>query len=235
MRRVKRQGAAREPGGNEADGPLSARWPPPDSVADEERAEPLYVLRGLHRLSHGLDEMRQRMELAADEADHKIVVVRVEPVARETDVVREVRVAIGAADRCMLPQGGSLLLRVETCERADTPQWIPDGPGPCRIEHRAPRSVEQPIVEIRLEPGGVRTAEHHHLGSARQIGEWFSGQEVAETRHEERGVLGKRQEADSLRIAEVGIEDGIDTSGLERGDERLRIPAARVDEKLHEQ
>ncbi len=41
--------------------------------------------------AHGLHDVRERVQLLADETDHEIVVVRVEAVAGETDVMREDR------------------------------------------------------------------------------------------------------------------------------------------------
>src|SRR5207247_6019148 len=86
----------------------------PERVADEERAERLDVLRGLDGLPHGLHEVRKGMQVAADETDDEIVIVDVEPVAREADIVGEVGVAVGAARHGGLADDGALLLRRET-------------------------------------------------------------------------------------------------------------------------
>lgn len=51
-----------------------------ERVADEGRPRPLDVLRGLNRLPHGLDDVRERVELAPEETDDEVVVVGVEPV-----------------------------------------------------------------------------------------------------------------------------------------------------------
>src|SRR2546428_3948172 len=83
----------------------------PERVADEERAERLDVLRGLDGLPHGLHEVRERMEVAADEANDEIVVVGVEHMTGEADVVSEVGVAVGAAQHAVLADDGALLLR----------------------------------------------------------------------------------------------------------------------------
>src|SRR5262249_59916091 len=85
----------------------------PERVADEERPERLDVLRRLHGLPHRLDEMREWMEVAADQPDHEIVVVDVQPLAGETNVVGEVGVAISAPEHAVLTDDGSLLLRRE--------------------------------------------------------------------------------------------------------------------------
>ena len=73
----------------------------PDRVADEERPERLEYCEVCTVLRMRLDEVRERVQLLAHEADHEVVVVDVEAVAREADVVGEVGVAVGAADaRC---------------------------------------------------------------------------------------------------------------------------------------
>src|SRR5262249_9817478 len=59
----------------------------PEGAADEERAHLLHVLRGLAGAAHGLDAGGQRMELAAEQADHEVVVVAVEPEAGEPNVL----------------------------------------------------------------------------------------------------------------------------------------------------
>ena len=46
----------------------------PDGSADEERAHPLHIGRGLHGASHGLDEYGERREFLSDERDHEVVV-----------------------------------------------------------------------------------------------------------------------------------------------------------------
>src|SRR5439155_10287981 len=103
----------------------SAGFALPEDEADEERPEALDVLRGLRRLAHGLDEVRERMQIAADEPDDEVVVVSVEPVAGETDVVGEVGVAIGAAEGRVLPEDRALLRRREPRECADPAQRVP--------------------------------------------------------------------------------------------------------------
>src|SRR5205823_12515310 len=74
----------------------------PEGVADEERSERSEVLGGLRRLAHGLHEMGQRVQLAADEADDEVVVVDVEAVAGEAHVVGEVGVAVGPPEHAVL-------------------------------------------------------------------------------------------------------------------------------------
>ncbi len=45
-----------------------------------EGSQRLDVLRGLHGLAHGLDQVRERVQVVTDEPDHGVVVVRVERV-----------------------------------------------------------------------------------------------------------------------------------------------------------
>src|SRR5689334_21950867 len=59
-------------------------------VTDEERSHLDDELGRLTRLSHRLDDVRQRMQRLADETDDELVVFGVEPMAREPDVVSEV-------------------------------------------------------------------------------------------------------------------------------------------------
>src|SRR4051794_26724840 len=51
-----------------------------DGVTDEEGSHLYDELRGLTCSAHGLHDVRQRMKLLADESDHELVVVRIEPV-----------------------------------------------------------------------------------------------------------------------------------------------------------
>ena len=63
-------------------------------VADEERAHLLDELARLPRLAHRLHQVRQRVKVPPDQADDELVVARVEPVAREADVVRQLLRAV---------------------------------------------------------------------------------------------------------------------------------------------
>src|SRR5207237_3078621 len=83
----------------------------PDRVADEEGPERLEILRRLRRRPHALHDVRERMKVLADETDHEVVVAHVEAVAREADVVHEIRLAVGAADDAVLADDRPLLLR----------------------------------------------------------------------------------------------------------------------------
>src|SRR5262249_52356075 len=112
----------------------------------------LEVLRGLDRLAHRLHEVRQRMQLAADQADDEVVVVDIEAVAGQPHVVGEVGVAVRAAEDGVLAADLSLLLGRQPAERAGPTQRIPYGPRPRWIQHGAPWPTEEPFVEILLEP-----------------------------------------------------------------------------------
>ena len=72
-----------------ASGSRGQRWCLPHAPPDEERPEPLEMERGLLRLAHPLDDDRERMQLASEQADDEVVVVVIEAVAREPDVVAE--------------------------------------------------------------------------------------------------------------------------------------------------
>src|SRR6266850_5159860 len=93
----------------------------PERVPDEEGAERLQILRSLDGLSHGLDEMRERMEVAADEADDEVVVVDVEAVAGEANVVGQIGVAVVAAEHAVLADDRPLLLGCQPAERSGSP------------------------------------------------------------------------------------------------------------------
>src|SRR5437764_4594236 len=205
----------------------------PERVAHEEGAERLEVLRGLRGLSHGLDEVRERMELAPDEADDEVVVVDVEPVAGEADVVGEVGVAVGATQDAVLADDRALLLGRQPCEGSGAAERIPDGPRPRRVQRRPPRPAQEPLVELCLEAGRVRPAEHRELGLVREARERLGGQELAPGGDEERRVLAHRQHADPARVVDVLIECGLDPARLERADERLLVEAAAERVELH--
>src|SRR4051812_30086941 len=80
-----------------------------EHVPDEERAHLLDELARLARLAHRLDEMRERVEILAHEADHELVVLGVDAVTRETDVGRELLLSVGDAERCVLAHDVALL------------------------------------------------------------------------------------------------------------------------------
>src|SRR5262249_27496958 len=90
----------------------------PRHSADEERTEVLEVERGLPGLPHALDDDRERVELGPEEPDDEIVVVPVEPVAREADVVAEPGATERHPDAAVLHQDRVLLLPRQALERA---------------------------------------------------------------------------------------------------------------------
>src|SRR5688572_27532018 len=109
---------------------LSATGVAPSCSPDEERSHLHDELRGLTRSAHGLDHVRQRMQLTADQADHELVVVGVQAMAREPNVVGQIRFAIRLADGGVLLQNRDLFRTLELLESASAPERIPDGPGP---------------------------------------------------------------------------------------------------------
>src|SRR5579859_2625815 len=62
-------------------------WRLPNSPTHEKRPESVQVHRRLLRLSHGLDDGRERIQIFPKETDHEVVVVLVQPVAGQSDVV----------------------------------------------------------------------------------------------------------------------------------------------------
>ena len=175
------------------------------------------------------------MERASHQADDEVVVVGVQPVAGQANVVRVIGVAVRPSDGGVLVQDLALLLPAEPREGAGAPQRVPDGPGPGRIQHGAPRALQQPLREVGLEAGGVRAADHGELGPVRECLEGLGGQHLAEARHEESRVLGQREHADAAGVVEVAVEDGVGAAPLQRDGQGLRIGAAREHLKLDEQ
>src|SRR2546422_9820609 len=111
----------------------------PDDVADKEWAHGLNVVGGLASLAHGLNDMRQRIEFPANEADDEFVVASIESVAGETDIVGQVCFSVGPSYHGVLPQNGSLFLMRKFGKGSGPSQWVPNGPGPRRIESSTPR------------------------------------------------------------------------------------------------
>src|SRR5450432_819912 len=114
----------------------------------------------LPRAAHGLHHVRQRVEIFADQADHELVVIGVEPMASEAHVVGEILRAVGFADARVLTHDAAALARLDALERAGAPQRIPDGPGPRLVQHDLARAPQEPIFEVRLETARVAAAEH---------------------------------------------------------------------------
>ena len=126
--------------------------------AHEERAHLGDELRGLAGLAHGLYEMRERVQGGADQADDELVVGGVEPVACESDVVGEILLPVGEADRRVLAQDATLLFRRELGKGTRAAQRIPDVASPrqgwwCysigRLRMACSRSGSWPIEYVR--------------------------------------------------------------------------------------
>src|SRR5258708_16810609 len=115
-----------------------------DRVADEEGPHLDDVLARLPRLSHRLNDVRERVEVFSYEPDDEIVVVRVEAVRHEPHVVREVFCPIGATDDRVLAEDRSLLAWLELRERARTAERGPDGPRVERVLDRRLPSIDEP-------------------------------------------------------------------------------------------
>src|SRR5262245_10683964 len=56
----------------------------------EERPHFLHVLGGLARGAHRLHHVRQRKQFLADQTDHEVIVVLIEPVTGEAHIVSEI-------------------------------------------------------------------------------------------------------------------------------------------------
>src|ERR1700742_3250197 len=117
---------------------------PMEHVAHEERPHLHDELGGLPRAAHGLDHVGERVQLLADEPDDELVVVRVEPVAREADVVGQVGRAVGLPDLRVLAHDASLLLRLAALRSAAAPERVPDRPRPGLVQGGLPRALEEP-------------------------------------------------------------------------------------------
>src|SRR6185503_7125539 len=66
----------------------------PDDSSHEERPEPFHVQRRLLRLPHRLHDGRERKQIFSNKAHDEVVVVLVQAVAREADIVCQVRGAV---------------------------------------------------------------------------------------------------------------------------------------------
>lgn len=119
----------------------------PRHAAGKKRTQALQVLRSLGGPAHRLDELAERVELPAHEADDEVVVANVQPVAGETDIVRQVRLLVGPSQGGVLLNDRSLLLGRQPGKGTAPPERIPDRPRPGRIEHKAPRMAQQPVLE----------------------------------------------------------------------------------------
>ena len=89
--------------------PLGLQGTLPTDLADEEGAQRFNVLGCLLSFSHILDEARQRMELRADQAQDKLIVILVEPEACQSDIKRVAALRVSSPNHRVLPENFSLL------------------------------------------------------------------------------------------------------------------------------
>src|SRR5262249_21267148 len=157
----------------------------------------LNELRRLARAAHVLDELRERVEVGADDAEDELVVVAIEAVALEPDVERFPRLAVAAADRRVLGHDPPLLLLRQAVESADAPERVPDGPAVRRRERVASRVVQQPVLEIALAAEGVRAPRHRKGGNGGEAGERRPREEAARGASEDLGFLRHHEDADA--------------------------------------
>src|SRR5262245_8191 len=108
-------------------------------MADEEGPHRLNVFSSLASLSHGLNDVRQGVELSTHQTNHELVVMRIEPVAGEADIVGEVSLSVGLSNHAVFSENRSLLLMWQLGEGPSPSQGIPDGPGPLRVKGCATR------------------------------------------------------------------------------------------------
>ena len=121
-------------------------------------------------------------------------------------------------------------------EGAGAAQWVPDGPGPIRIQGRSLGTFDEPVLDVGFVTAGVAPPQHGELGPQREGGEGPTVQERAHQGDEVGRVLGHGQEPDSSRMIQVQVEHGrLQPAGLELLDQRLGVAAAAEDVKLHEE
>src|SRR5579863_2115635 len=104
-------------------------------VAEKERAHSLDEFARLARLPHGLHEVRQRMELATDEADHELAIRGVEPVTGQTDIVGELLRPVGHPDLRVLAEYLALVVGLQAGEGPRPAKGVPDVPAVRLVEH----------------------------------------------------------------------------------------------------
>src|SRR6187401_820595 len=96
----------------------ASRRPSLNLAADEKRAEPIEVERGLLSLSHHLNDCGEGVQILSDQANDEVVVVAIESVARQTDIVDVVCGTELHSDLAVLGQDRPLLLGRQLRERS---------------------------------------------------------------------------------------------------------------------
>ena len=196
---------------------------PADRASDEERSHLLDVLRGLHRATHRLHDMRERMKLRTDQSNQKLVVIGVEAVTGEPHVVREVLFAVRPSNGGMLTKDAALLSPLELLERTGAPKRIPDRPVPLWVQHRLPRAVEEPELEVLLVAAAVCPADHRELWPQGPVTQGFRLEEWANRVDEERRVLAEGQKSDASRVVRVRVDNRGNIGFLQRGEQGVLV------------
>ena len=111
------------------------------------------------------------MKILSYQADHELVVVRVQAVAGKPHVVRQILLPIESANSSMFPQDALLNVLRLRVEGSGSAEWIPDAPRPFRIEDGATGPLKQPFLQVRFIATGIAPTQHGELGSQRQRAE----------------------------------------------------------------
>src|SRR5688500_7885878 len=187
--------------------------------------------------------MRERVEVLADEADDELVVAGVETVTCETDVGRQLRLAIGDAERGVLTEDVALIDRLELRERSLAPERVPHVPARRLVRDVLDGTLQEHPFEIGLVAGAVRATDHGVVVAELDVREGRLAEQRTHLVHEQRRILAPREEADAPRVHRVGVDDARDLPIAQRlqelgTDEIRRSPlVARhaEDEELHEE
>lgn len=203
-------------------------------AADEEGAHLGDELGRLARLAHRLDQVRQRVQLAAHQPDDELVVGGVEAVARQTDVVGQLLLPVGHAQGGVLAHDGGLLLVVEAVEGADAAQRVPDVPAEVRVEHVLDGAAQEPVLQVGLVTRAVGAPQHGHLGAEVDL---VLGEEGPHLIDKKGRVLAPGEEPEAVGILGVGVDDGGNLVLVEAEEEVAAgaLVLAAEGQELHEQ
>ena len=220
---------------------LLLRWPPlahvlPQRPADKERPQPLQVQRRLLGLAHALHDRRQRVQLRPQQPDHEVVVVLVQPVARQPDVRAVARPAIGVADAAVLHQDRALLRRRQLLERPRPPQRVPDRPRPLGVAHLLDRPRQQHALQVVLVAQRIGAPQHRVFGLGRQLREGRPAQKWPQRVEEEVGVLAEGEQRHAKGIVDVFVQHACQSSAAcSASTSVLGFRAVAKDHQLHKQ
>src|SRR5690242_10944813 len=154
--------------------------------------------------------MRERMQVATDEADHELVVAGVDAMAREPDVVRQLLLPVRDTERSMLAQDVALLDRLLFGERSLPPQRIPDVPAIGLVGDVLDRAAEERPLELGLVARRIRPPEHPEVFAELDAREQRLGEQWPHFADEARGILAPRQEPEAPWVHRVGVDDAWD-------------------------